>query len=540
MAISKKILLFFFLLTFSACSSPNVETPVANLTPVPTASTPTRVLATETVAPPPTEIPPTPTPAPALLTPNWMGWITRADKNTEAILVDLEAGSLIIQPQAEALTLENITREGTTLAFHVTGERAMAFVGQWDGLYLMGQVEENGASAPFGLMPMAEAGNLEDFAGTYQFEEGDALTVHLSPSYRSGGLDFFWTGLTITNFRNGAIRGLYPIGEDRFLVGSGRVIGYPFVTQITFTRKGEQVTGLEWQAYDSLTGQAAEGLPATRLNLPTETVTYTSSDGVTLTGLLTLPITPGPHPAIVISHGSERGERNDFFREEMRTFLASQGIVALTYDKRGVGDSGGTYREAATEENLALLAQDVLASVAYLKARPEVDGSKIGLIGSSQAGWVFPLAASQAEDVAYFVLLSGPVVSTGTERAYSELTNNGDSPSHYTAEEISQQLAERTPYGFDPLPILATLKQPGLWIFGDVDQSIPVPESVNNLDKLIAGGQENFSYAVFASLDHTLQVSEQGLFREIPYSRGFGEGVFERILAWVMGVVQSP
>lgn len=536
---TKKIFFIFLMLVISACASPVVVDPVTTSTPLPPTSTQSPA-ATETISLPPTEIPPTATPDPALLNTDWMGWIGHADESTESILVHLAEGSLIVQPQSEALAIEDISQEGTTLAFHASGERAMAFVGQWDGRFLTGDVVQNEETAGFVLMPMAEAGNLEDFAGTYQFEEGDALTVHLSPSFHSGGLDFFWEGLTITNFRNGAIRGLYPIGEDRFLVGSGRVIGYPFHNQITFTREGGQVTGLEWQAYDLVTGEFAEGPSATRLTLPTETVTYTSADGVTLTGLLTLPNTPGPHPAIVISHGSERGERNDFFREEMRTFFASQGIIALTYDKRGVGDSGGTYREAASEENLTLLAQDVLAGVAYLKARPEVEGSKIGVIGSSQAGWVFPIAASQSADVAYFVLLSGPVVSTGIENAYSTLTNDGESPSKYTPEEISQQLAERTPYGFDPLPILATLNQPGLWIFGGVDQSIPVPESVNNLDQLIAAGQENFTYAVFPLLDHTLQVSEQGLFREIPYSSGFGEGVFTKTLAWVREVILRP
>ncbi|HNB54687.1 MAG TPA: prolyl oligopeptidase family serine peptidase, partial [Anaerolineales bacterium] len=246
---------------------------------------------------------------------------------------------------------------------------------------------------------------------------------------------------------------------------------------------------------------------------------------------------PGPHPAIVISHGSERGERNDFFREQLRTFFASQGIIALTYDKRGVGDSGGTYRESASEENLTLLAQDVLAGVGYLQTRPEVDGTKIGLIGGSQAGWVLPLAA-QSEAVAFFIIISGPVVSTGIENSYSELTNDGDSPSQYTPEQISKQLAERTPYGFDPVPILATLPQPGLWLFGGVDQSIPVPESVVNLEALIVAGQGNFSYAVYPGLDHNLQVAEQGLFREIPFSSGFGEEVFARILAWVREVVE--
>ncbi len=209
----------------------------------------------------------------------------------------------------------------------------------------------------------------------------------------------------------------------------------------------------------------------------------------------------------------------------------------MTYDKRGVGDSGGTYRESANESNLTLLAQDVLAGVAYLQTRPEIDGTRIGLIGGSQAGWVIPIAA-QSEDVAYFIIISGPVVSVGIEDAYSAYTNDGDSPTEYTPEELSQLLAARTPSGFDPVPILATLTQPGLWLWGTVDQSVPVPESVVNLEALIVAGQGNFSYEVFQKGDHNLQQSEAGLFREIPFSAGYVEGMFGRILEWIRPVVK--
>ena len=78
--------------------------------------------------------------------------------------------------------------------------------------------------------------------------------------------------------------------------------------------------------------------------------------------------------------------RNDFGRQQMSAFMASQGLAVLTYDKRGVGDSGGVYQEYASESNLSLLAQDALAGVNYLKGRPEIDSRRIGLIGASQAG----------------------------------------------------------------------------------------------------------------------------------------------------------
>jgi uncharacterized protein len=533
----RKILVLLLFLNFSACVSPNEETPEKTQTAVQPTSTLLAVVSpTDTPLTFPTEPPPTDTPDPALLHPKWFGGITHADGTTEAILVQLDEtdGSLTIQPFSNPLTIEVVERTGVMISFQVSNEREIAFTGALDGKLIAGEVEENEETAVFVLSPMIEgSAPLEDYAGTYQFESGEALTVHISPSFSGSGLDFFWDGLTITDFDTGAIRGLYPVAEDRFLVGSARVIGYPFGAEITFVREGMNVTGLAWR--DLTTGEPGEARQATELELSAETMTYISADGITLTGLLTLPETPGPHPAIVVLHGSERGERNDFFREQLRTFFASQGIATLTYDKRGVGDSGGTYRESASEENLTLLAQDVVAGVNYLQSRPEVDAGKIGLIGGSQAGWVIPLAA-QSEEVAYFIILSGPVVSTGIENAYSELTNDGESPVQHTSEEISQLLTERTPSGFDPVPVIATLTQPGLWLWGSVDQSVPVPESVENLEALIAEGKENFSFEIFPNADHNLQQSEGGLFVEIPFSEGFVEGMFGKIGEWVRGL----
>jgi alpha/beta superfamily hydrolase len=207
---------------------------------------------------------------------------------------------------------------------------------------------------------------------------------------------------------------------------------------------------------------------------------HTFFSGITLTGLLTLPPASGPHPAIVVVHGSERGERNDFLRQQLSGFMASHGIAVLTYDKRGVGDSGGVYQEVASEANVSLLAQDALAGVSYLKGRSDIAIPHIGLIGSSQAGWIIPRAA-QSGDVAFFVILSGAVVSVGIENAYSSYTNDGAARPQYSPAEISEKLALAQSSGFDPVPVMMKLTQPGLWLWGDQDKSMPVPESPKNL-----------------------------------------------------------
>ena len=75
-----------------------------------------------------------------------------------------------------------------------------------------------------------------------------------------------------------------------------------------------------------------------------------------------------------------------------------------------------------------------------------------------------------------------------------------------TGEEISILLAEKGPYGFDPLPHLEKMEMPGLWLLGEDDMSIPIPETIAHLDRLIGEGR-NFQYTVFPDANHGLRVN---------------------------------
>ena len=235
-------------------------------------------------------------------------------------------------------------------------------------------------------------------------------------------------------------------------------------------------------------------------------------------GRISLPTSNTPLPAFMALHGSEQGTRDNFGSKVMAHYMISRGFAILNYDKRGVGDSEGVYQEAASTSNLQKHAEDSIAGVGYLASRPEVDAKRIGLIGGSQAGWVIPLAASQSDAITHMVILSGPVESTRQEDVFSSYTNDGDTATNYDDAKITQQLRDLKPGGFDPIPIIAELKQPGLWLWGSVDKSVPVTFSAENLQALIDSGKNNFSYEIFPNGDHNLNESRQGLFNEIPYS----------------------
>jgi dienelactone hydrolase len=469
---------------------------------------------------------------------DWAGAVSYTDGTVESMIVHLTEtnGTLNIEPETQVYELREMQRFDSTISFNVTLEHETSFSGEFDGLQIIGEIEGDGQTGTFILLPLFSESreSLVEFPGTYQFESGEALLINLAPEFDSSGLYFFGQGLMVTHFGTGAIRALYQIGGDTFLVGRTRAMGYPFEAQVTFQRDADgSITALIWQTRDPASGKLAESQPAHRLDLDSEVVHFTSEDGTDLTGHLTLPATPGPHPAIMMLHGSEPGTKDNFSNEQMRAFMASQGIAILNYDKRGAGESEGSYVEAASETNLSLTAQDAIAGVEFLKSRSEIKPDQIGLIGFSQAGWVIPLAASQSEDITYFIILSGPVTSVGHEGVYSSYTNDGEGEENYSQEEISTRLANTPHSGFDSTPIIAVLDQPGLWLWGDQDKSLPFFESEAALKEIIAQRKSNFSYMLLANADHNLQQTTQGLFNEIPYSPGYHEDYYETIMEWL-------
>lgn len=210
-----------------------------------------------------------------------------------------------------------------------------------------------------------------------------------------------------------------------------------------------------------------------------------------LAGKLRLPPYDGPHPALVIAHGSGQSTRDGY--EELGRDLALNGFALLTYDKRGVGESGGQYGgvgPANSERMLARLADDVIAGVRYLEQRGDIRSDATGVLGISQGGWIGPLAASRSEAIEFVVLISGPAVSVGEEIYYSDLTGEREGSAGLGDTELSARLAafegER---GYDPRALLAELDTPSLWILGEGDRSIPIPETRAILEDLRARGR---------------------------------------------------
>ncbi|WP_440066880.1 alpha/beta hydrolase family protein [Tenacibaculum discolor] len=238
-------------------------------------------------------------------------------------------------------------------------------------------------------------------------------------------------------------------------------------------------------------------------SIKTKDVTF-ESEGVTLAGTIYTP--KKPHASVVIVHGSDSVPRMTKFAE----LLAKNNILVFTYDKRGVGESGGIYvgPEVGTNnistDNLDLLAKDASAAVNLIQQ--ENKSLPIGLLGFSQAGWIIPIAANKNPLVEFMVLFSCPTITTLEQLRFQFYTNgNSDFWKNHT-EEDAKQHTKNDPdrYQFkatDPLDALSNLSISGLWLFGEKDIQIPAKLCIENLNNLKSQNKP-FEHVLFPALGH--------------------------------------
>jgi len=230
---------------------------------------------------------------------------------------------------------------------------------------------------------------------------------------------------------------------------------------------------------------------------------FTNAD-VVLAGDLYLPAQRPPLAGLVLVHGAGTTDR----MERTAAMFATEGFAVLTYDKRGVGQSGGVYEATynTSRENLALLAGDASAALEWLQDRSELADRKTGFWGISQAGWIIPIAAVQSGDADFMVMWSGPVC-TVIEELEAGLGNGGNLSDD---ETVQAMIAEWRTEGrdTDPRDALRMLGIPALWIFGGKDDTLPVPLSVERLEGLIAAGQDNFEYRVDPDGGHNMNLPD--------------------------------
>jgi pimeloyl-ACP methyl ester carboxylesterase len=281
----------------------------------------------------------------------------------------------------------------------------------------------------------------------------------------------------------------------------------------------------------------------------TEEVQFRSGDN-TLSGVLVLPDTPGPHPAIAFVFGSGRTDRNYHgVAPHLWRHFARHGVACLAWDKPGVGKSTGDFNAQTFRDR----ADEALAAVRFLRGRGEIRKDRVGLWGHSQGGTVAPLAASLSGDIAFVIEVGGSQVISWRQdiaRVEAELRADGFAEDdireavaftkmrmdlirgkgEFEDLEKSHAAVEKRPWfghagrcdrplfysarkmvEFDPGPAWEEVKCPVLAIYGEKDTSLPPEQNLPVIRRgLEKAGNKDVTIKVVPGADHGLKVTRTG------------------------------
>jgi uncharacterized protein len=93
-------------------------------------------------------------------------------------------------------------------------------------------------------------------------------------------------------------------------------------------------------------------------------------------------------PAVIFYHGTPSDQTRFIPRAQ---YLADRGILAMTMDYGGFGESEGEYSELTLKDVL----KDALAGLDFLIKQPNVDPLRVGVCGRSTGGYVAALVSAQ-------------------------------------------------------------------------------------------------------------------------------------------------
>lgn len=166
----------------------------------------------------------------------------------------------------------------------------------------------------------------------------------------------------------------------------------------------------DWNILFSLSKQAKNN---SEKPYSVERLTIKSND-VLLSAEIFKPHTKGLHPAIVLLHGSSPSVKTNF--NYKADYFARLGFEVLIYDKRGCGQSTGSYDFSNNDDLIA----DAIVCLETMYKRESVNKDKIGLWGISQGGMFLSKIASKTAMPKFLIAVSPEIISVVEAAAFSD------------------------------------------------------------------------------------------------------------------------
>jgi uncharacterized protein len=470
-------------------------------------------------------------------------------------------GSLELPLQGDGVVrLEKVKATADSLHFDVRGTKTrLAFEGRRrEPGRLTGTVRQGRGAASFELLKVAALppARREAIAGTYELEPGHHVLIARSQN-----------GLIYVDQDRGRVGALFALDERTLIGGPSLGSGYPIELKIEVpAAPGTAVDRIRW----SWRGKGT-ALGVRRHPYRAETVGF-DSDGASLAGTLLLPNKAGPHPAVVMIPGSGPSTRDALW--PWADMYARAGIAVLIHDKRGTGASTGSWSAATFDD----LAADAHAALRLLRGRPEIDPRRVGLHGMSQGGWIAPLVARRAPDVAFIIVESAPAMTPVEHerlRVPYQLAADGFAPeliAHAVSFMDQKFEVARTGQGwddlqgamvrgaregwlsyvnppptlenlrwnwehilsYDPAPALEALNCPVLVLYGELDTIVPAGVHRDRMQAALERARtRDVTIKVFGKANHAFLQAVTGGRREGAALKGFVDGYLGTHVAWL-------
>jgi len=514
---------------------------------------------------------------------DWIGEFIIAEKATYFRACFISEGKMIkgtLDFPLQNLTnqeLSQISLDSLHVHFELPKEKeALIFDGKLEKERLSGTVKQGEQQGSFELIHIAKIDPkiYEQYIGDYELGPATYVSIFKTAQAAEEGQFSFH------DFESGRIGNLFPLSETEFFTGPSFTVDYPIDVKVTFVKDDSgKVSELIWEK----PGIQKIAAPKAQLYAEEE-VTFHNGD-VTLAGVLKVPVTEGPHPAVVLIHGSGAGSREQL--TILAHFFVHKGFAVLSFDKRGCGASTGDWRRAGFDD----LAGDALAGVEFLQKYRNIDPKQVGLWGISQGGWIAPLAASFSKEVAFIISHSGPGVTPAKQELYRlsnvlpmigfseqevtkiaevyellfEFVKTGEKAERLDTAIIKlrenprlsrllpplsqnikiEELYKNQPIGdpgwylhldvdFDPVPIYAKVTCPVLAIYGMYDFTLPVEESIERIEAALkVSGNTDYTIKILSNAGHGILETKGSALSDFVSPPKAAHGYFDMMADWL-------
>lgn len=324
--------------------------------------------------------------------------------------------------------------------------------------------------------------------------------------------------------------------------GTNTLISFPVKCQhvtvnVQFTLNGSgQVAGLYFRPVSAPLPALWKRPPYSKPDTFSEREVTVGADPWKLGGTLLLPVGKGKFPGVVLVHGPGALDRdetvygNRMFRD-LAEGLASRGIAVLRYDKRTkvYGDKMSDMDFTIQDETV----DDALKAVALLRRQPEVDPTRIFVLGHSLGGYISPRIALKDARLAGLVFMAAnarPIEDVALEQN-EYLVHQGTDPPPEVLKRLEELRAEVSKVkqlepgksnplvvmglpsgylldlkGYDPATQAKRLALPMLFLQGGRDFQVTMKDF--GIWKNALGARSNATFRSYPALNHLFIAGE--------------------------------